>query len=152
LTDLLAALEATRIAEALRASRVAYPLVNAGHVLGIALLVGAIVPLDLRLLGAWRSVPLAPLARVLRPVAAAGLALAMVTGSLLFAVSAREYWASGIFPAKMALVALGTLNAVAIAGPRLAAASPARRRIAALGSLGAWTAALFAGRWIGYVL
>lgn len=148
---LLAALEASAVAGHLRVSRIAYPLVNAGHVLGVALLVGAILPLDLRLLGLWRSVPLAPLARVLRPVAAAGLGLAVATGLLLFSVSAREYWATGLFPAKMGLVLLGGLNALALAGPRLLAAPPARRRAAALASLVLWPAALLAGRWIGYL-
>ena len=51
----LAALEATAIARELRASVWAYPLVNAGHRLGIALLLGAMVALDLKLLGAWVS-------------------------------------------------------------------------------------------------
>lgn len=48
----LAALEATELARALRDSVWIYPLVNAGHILGVALLVGSIVPLDLRLLSA----------------------------------------------------------------------------------------------------
>ena len=39
------------VVSALRNSTLAYPLVNAGHILGVALLVGGIVPLDLRLLG-----------------------------------------------------------------------------------------------------
>ena len=43
-----AALEATALSQALRASIWLYPLVNTGHVVGIALLFGAIVPLDLR--------------------------------------------------------------------------------------------------------
>lgn len=60
-----AALEATDLATTLRGSVWAYPLVNAAHILGVALLVGATVPLDLRLLGAWRSLPLGPLWRVL---------------------------------------------------------------------------------------
>jgi hypothetical protein len=147
--DLLAALEATPVATHLRLSRFTYPLVNAGHILGIALLVGAIVPLDLRLLGAWRSVPRDALARVLRPAAAAGLVLAAVTGALLFSVSAREYWATWVFPTKMLIVALATLNALVL-GARLENASPVRRRAAALLSLALWPSALLAGRWIGF--
>lgn len=146
----LAGLEASGLATHLRFSRYSYPLVNAGHVLGVALLVGAIVPLDLRLLGAWPSVPLATLARVLRPVAAAGLGLAAVTGFLLFSVSAREYWALPIFPAKMVLVALGAVNALVL-GSGIERASPARRRAVALASAGLWLGALLMGRWIAYV-
>ena len=88
LAELLTALQNLEPVAALRASRWDYPLVNAGHIAGIALLVGAIVPLALRLLGAWRSVPLDLLARVLQPVALAGLALAVLCGFLMFAVSA----------------------------------------------------------------
>ena len=70
-----AALEATPLATALRGSVWVYPLVNAAHILGVALLVGSIVPLDLRLLGVWRSVPLTPLWGVLTRTAGAGLIL-----------------------------------------------------------------------------
>ena len=38
-----------------------YGVVNLAHILGIAMLFGAIVVLDLRLLGVWRAVPLAAL-------------------------------------------------------------------------------------------
>lgn len=50
------ALDRTALSQTLRASLWLYPLVNTGHVLGIALLFGGIAPLDLRLLGCWRSV------------------------------------------------------------------------------------------------
>ncbi|MGQ0558598.1 MAG: hypothetical protein ACT4OE_03285 [Sphingosinicella sp.] len=55
--------------------------------LGIALLVGAIVLLDLRLLGAWRSVPVALIGPPAVAVAAAGLVLAVVSAGRLIA-----YW------------------------------------------------------------
>ena len=72
-----AALEATALAAALRNSVWSYPLVNAAHILGVALLVGSIVPLDLRLLGAWRSVPLPPLWGMLTRTAGAGAVIAL---------------------------------------------------------------------------
>jgi hypothetical protein len=69
----MAELEATVLAAALRGSVWAYPLVNAGHILGVALLIGSIVPLDLRLLGLWQAVPLASLWRVLTRITATAL-------------------------------------------------------------------------------
>ena len=60
-----------------------YASVNAAHIVGIALLFGAIVPLDLRLMGWRRTVPIGTMARVLLPVAIAGLA-ALVAGLALF--------------------------------------------------------------------
>jgi hypothetical protein len=155
----LAALEATTVAKALRDSVYVYPLVNTGHLIGVALVVGSIIPLDLRLLWAWPSVPLAPLWQVLTRTAAAGLVLAVVFGSLLFITRATEYAASGLFISKMAVVAAATLNALALRvisrGEILRVLSttqkpPRRLRIAGGFSLVAWITALTLGRMVGY--
>lgn len=155
----LAGLEATALARALRDSVWAYPLVNAAHILGVALLVGSIVPLDLRLLWAWRSVPLAPLWRVLTRTAGAGLTLAIVCGSLLFITRATEYAASSLFLSKMAVVGAGTANALALRmippdellRTQSAREKPAGRvRLAGGVSLVAWLTALTLGRLVGY--
>ncbi|HRP24775.1 MAG TPA: hypothetical protein PLF79_03350 [Thauera sp.] len=151
----LVAFEALALAQALSASSWLYPLVNAGHILGIALLVGAIVPLDLRLLGLWRRHAVLPLWAVLGSCAAWGLGLAAVCGGLLFITRASEYAASPLFLAKMGVVALGLVNALALrvraADPAAwAGAVPLHARLAAAVSLIAWLTALLLGRWIGY--
>jgi hypothetical protein len=151
----LTALEASALAEALRFSRWGYAAVNAGHILGIALLVGALVPLDLRLMGLWPSVPAPLLARVLMPVAAAGLGLAVLCGALLFSAGATDYAGEPVFLAKLALVALGAgsaLYAYRRAGPALERWSPARRRLQAALSLACWLPALALGRAIAFVM
>lgn len=159
IAEWLTALEATALAKALRGSVWAYPIVNAAHILGVALLVGAMVPLDLRLLGAWRSVPLAPLWRVLTRTAGAGLALAVVFGVLLFITRATEYAASRLFVAKMAVVLIGVINALVVrlalpdARLRLTPATgqlPVWLRLAGGVSLAAWLTALSLGRLVGY--
>ena len=61
----MTALEKTFMVEAFWSSIWAYPFINAGHILGLALLVGSTVPLALRLIGAWKSVPVYPLGQVL---------------------------------------------------------------------------------------
>ena len=150
----LVALAATELAAALRVSRWGYAAVSGLHILGIAVLVGAILPLDLRLLGAWPAVPRPVLARVLVPCAAFGLALAMAMGALLFAVRAPEYAALGVFRAKLALVALGAAGALALHarhGAWLADAPPTRLRAHAALSLTCWLGALACGRAIGFV-
>lgn len=156
---LLNALEASTLATTLSGSVWAYPLINAGHVLGVALLVGAIVPVDLRLLGAWRSIPLAPLCRVLATCASAGFAMATVCGALLFATAASDYAASDLFIAKMTVIGFATLNALALRLSGLSAclrasdaghALPQRVRVAAAVSLFAWLTALVLGRLLGY--
>jgi hypothetical protein len=156
----LAALEGTGLAQALRHSVWVYPLVNAAHLLGVALLLGAIIPLDLRLLGAWPSVPVSPLWRVLTQTATVGLLLAVTFGALLFITRASEYVASGLFLTKMLVVAAATVNAVALRViveqselSRLGTERgklPSYVRIAGGVSLFAWLAALVLGRLIGY--
>lgn len=156
IADWPSVLEATALAAALRGSAWAYPLVNAGHILGVALVVGSIVPLDLRLLGVWRSLPLAPLWQVLTRTAAVGLGLAILCGVLLFITRASAYVQSPLFIAKMILVGVGMANALALHGTipnpyRTAAAKmPWRVRFAAGVSLAAWLAALVLGRMVGY--
>jgi hypothetical protein len=154
-----AALEATTLAAALRNSVWSYPLVNAAHILGVALLVGSIVPLDLRLLGAWRSVPLAPLWGVLTHTAGVGVVLAIIFGALLFSTRATEYVASNLFIAKMVFVGLGTVSALSLRMRSRVHVSemtsgqwkpPARLRLAAGISLVSWLTALTLGRLVGY--
>ncbi|MFM9843158.1 MAG: hypothetical protein ACKVOI_09355 [Dongiaceae bacterium] len=159
LTELLAGFEGSALAVGLRGSKWVYPLVNAGHIAGIALLFGAIAGFDLRLMSGWPRVPLEALAQLLVPVAAAGLALAALCGSLLFIVKATEYAASSFFQAKMAMLVLGLLN---IAAYRLAARragwsaadagappAPLQRLLGAV-SFGVWLSVLVLGRLVGY--
>jgi len=158
--ELLAALEGSALASVLRQSFWLYPLVNTGHVLGVALLFGGIVPMDARLLGLWRAIPIAALARVLLPFVMAGCALAVATGGLLFIVQPTEYAAKPIFWIKMGLVLLGIANALVLrrtvawrAARRGAVegAPAARLRLAGGLSLGAWLTALVLGRLLGYL-
>jgi hypothetical protein len=148
----LDALVASVPAQWLRFSRWGYAAVNTTHVLGIALLVGAILPLDLRLLGMWRSVALEPLARVLVPIAATGLFLAITTGIFLFITRANEYAALNLFLLKVTLIAAGAVHALSLQwGPGLAHASRARLRAAGAASLSIWVAALICGRLLAFV-
>ena len=139
-----AALEATAVAQFLKASRWSYPLVNAGHILGIALLVGAVVPMDVAVLRG-RAVAAVGL---LRPWSAAGFVLAVACGALLFVTQATEYVQSPWFLAKMGVIALATLNAAVHF--RLDRFPPRQRRQAAIASLVLWPVALILGRMIAY--
>jgi hypothetical protein len=141
----------------LRRSAILYMLVNAAHILGIGLLVGSILPLDLRLMGILRDGPIAVLAPFLVRVAATGLALAMLTGLLLFSVKPVEYAGNPAFLTKMGLLALGLINVVA--QHRSAGWNVVHRggnisttvRILAAASFATWVGAVVAGRWIGFV-
>ena len=159
LNEAARALQDTGLATALRQSFWVYPLVNAGHIVGLALLFGAIVPLDLRLLGLWPKVPLAAMSRILLPVAIAGLLLAVPTGILLFSVRATEYAATPLLWLKFGFIAGAIANALLLRlslawtvheQSGLAGTTP-RLQLAGALSIGLWLAAIVAGRMIGYL-
>lgn len=150
---LLAAIEGTGAAQALRVSRWGYAAVSAAHIFGIALLVGATLPLQLRFLGLWRQVPRQALVRVLSPTAAVGLALAVVAGAFLFSVRAQHYAGNEFLQAKLVLVAVGTASAALLHrghGFLLETAGDVRLAIHAAVSLACWTGALVCGRLIAF--
>ena len=159
LAEFLGAVQESALATTLRRSLWVYPFVNASHVVGLALLFGAILPLDLRLIGFWRSVSIAVLARVLLPVAIAGLGLAVVTGVLLFSVKAVEYADLTLFRIKLLLILCAVANALllrlapawAACRESDAAGTAPRLRVAGALSLGLWLAVILCGRMIGYL-
>jgi hypothetical protein len=154
----LTALEQLAFVAELRNSRWTYATVNASHIVGLALLFGAIVPLDLRLMGCWRSVPIRTLARILVPLAAGGLLLAIAAGFLLFATRATEYAALTLFWVKLALILCGVANALLL---RMAAQwegaqsatdiMPPRLRAAGALSIGLWLSVIVCGRMLAFV-
>ncbi len=145
--ELLAALETLAPIEALKVSFYAYPIVNGLHILSIGTLVVSVMLLDLRLLGAFTSLPEAAATRIFRRLALTGFAGAVLTGVPMFAIQATTYASNPAFRLKMALLFVAGLNAVLFAMLR---APGARRGIAAL-SLVLWLSVLFAGRFVGFV-
>jgi succinate dehydrogenase hydrophobic anchor subunit len=141
----------------LRQSSTAYLFVNAAHILGIGLVLGAILPLDLRLMGLFRQVPLPILAPFLSRMAASGVALAMLTGVWLFSVRPGHYLENAAFLAKLALLMLALVNIGlqhGVTGYRHLSAggeAPLPVRLAAGTSAILWIGALVAGRWIGFL-
>lgn len=148
-------LEQAALAEGLRDSVWLYPLVNAGHVLGIAVVVGGIIPLDLKILGLWPGLPLLPFWRALRATVAAGLALAIITGLLLFLARASDYLASPWFLSKMAVLLVSLINVAFVMVryplPDIGNRPPPRElKVCALISLVGWCFVLLLGRLVGY--
>jgi hypothetical protein len=155
---LLIALEQSAFASAVRQSAWAYPLANVGHILALTLFAGAVAVMDLRLLGAFKGTAAAAVVRPARTAAMLGLGLMALTGFTLFAAEASHVAMNPVFQVKAALIALGILNALLIAGPVIAGigsweahkALPARARWAAAFSLAVWLAVAACGRLIAY--
>ena len=150
---LFAALEGMALAQALRGSRWVYAGVNAAHIFAIALLIGSVVPLNLRLLGVWRAISREAVVRVLAPVAASGLILALLTGPLLFSIRAREYSDIGFLQLKLTFIAVGVLATLGLCrahGFLLRDAPRARLVGHAILSTVCWLGALVCGRLIAF--
>jgi hypothetical protein len=151
-----AALEASPLGSWMRASSYAYPVVNLLHLLGLVLLIGPMLLLDLRLLGAGRQFPLPAVSATLTPWAVAGLLLLLPTGALLFSADAGPLLGNGLLQIKLLLIALGIVNALAFRrlwSDRLAgwdAQPPAAGRMQAAMSGLCWLAAATLGRLIAY--
>ena len=156
----LAWLESSMLGHAMRNSGVwTYGVVNLGHILGVATLFGAVLVLDLRLLGLWRTVPLPSIAGPTVPVATTGFVIAALTGVALLATKATEYAGNPFLLIKFPAIAVALLNVALIssrpAWKHMARPDPPpgdRRILAAAGavSLAAWLTAIGAGRMIGY--
>lgn len=136
-----------------------YACVNLVHIIGIALLFGSVLLLDLRMLGLWRHVPLAPLATVAAPLTRTGFAIAVVSGLGLLSANATDYATNPFLLIKFPAIGLGALNALVLQRSAAWRTIPARplapheerqlARFAGL-SLACWTTAVTAGRMIGY--
>ncbi|ASY62032.1 putative membrane protein [Sinorhizobium sojae CCBAU 05684] len=151
-------IEGLPFAVAIRRSATLYIFVNAAHILSIGIIIGSILPLDLRLIGLFKTVPVEVIGPFLSRAAVTGIVLTIITGFCLFSVRPLEYAGNAAFLAKMTLLALGVANATllhltpewrtAVKGGPLSL----RVRLSGLLSLLVWTGALLAGRWIGFVL
>ncbi|MCF6097885.1 MAG: hypothetical protein E5Y65_28555 [Mesorhizobium sp.] len=151
--EFLAGIEQLAIVRGLKASFVAYPIVNALHIMSIGALLTSVWLMDLRILGAFRSLPYVPFVTLLRRTAFTAFAGALVTGSLLFSVRAREYAAMPIFLTKMTLILLAVANFLTFMRHAKGGDEPPGGTVTILAvlSLVLWTSVLFAGRFIGFL-
>ena len=136
-----------------------YALVNLSHILGVSSLFGAVLILDLRLLGAWRRVPLAAISQTAVPVARAGFLIAAVTGLGLLATKATEYIGNPFLMVKFPAIVIALVNVAALSASRAWKAHTQRelsarenRQLAVMGavSLLSWRTAVTMGRMAGY--
>lgn len=154
-STLLAQLEFSALGVVARHSTWLYPACNLLHVLGVALLVGAIAVLDLRLLGLGRGLAADALAGITLPLAIGGLVIIAPTGLVLLAAEATAIGHNPAFQIKMLLVALALVNVAlfhrAYRGAWQRVDGSARARVHGLVSITGWVLVLLAGRFIAYI-
>ena len=160
MADLLAWLEGSTLGHAMRNSGVwTYGIVNLTHILGVSSLFGAVLVLDLRLIGFWRGVPIPSIARPTVPVATTGFIVAATSGICLITTNGSEYVGNPFLLIKFPAIAAGLVNVAVLsrlpawrdrdARPLTAAE---QRQLTVFGaiSLLSWVTAVGAGRLIGY--
>jgi hypothetical protein len=153
-----AALEASWIGVAMRQSLYAYPAANILHLLGLTLLAGPILLLDLRMIGFGRKVvSVEDASRVLTRFAAGGLLLAAITGPLLFVADAKALSTSGLMAAKLVLIAAALLNAWLFRSwwarlyPDWDLLTPTLAKVQSAASIALWFTVAGLGRMIAYL-
>lgn len=162
---MLSWLEGLPVSEWVATSDWGYPLLLAVHSMGMAIVVGLLVILDLRVLGYAKAAPIPALARMM-PLAWAGFGLNLVSGVLLFASVATRIVSNWPFLAKMAAILAGGAVSWALwrelkgdgwaqadrQGAAAAVAVSARARALAAASIAIWLGAVVFGRLIAYVM
>jgi hypothetical protein len=130
----------------------AYPTILTAHTVGLAMLVGSAVVIDLVLLGAFRGLEVQPLERLF-PIAWAGFWVNAVSGACLFVADAATKGTQPIFYLKMGFIAAGV--AIMLRTRRSVFRSPqshpSHPGLLAAASLGCWLGAITAGRLMAYV-
>ena len=135
---------------ALKAHAWAYPALEVGHITGIALLLGNLVLLELRVFGNGAALPIRELARLSLGLAATGFALAASTGLLMFATQPAELLANRAFTLKMLLLFAAGCNAAMFHSRNSLELLDRTAQFQMLLSTGVWLAIIVCGRWIAY--
>jgi hypothetical protein len=127
-----------------------YQAVEITHYFSLFVLVGSAVLVDLRVLGiAARRQSVAQISEQLFPWVWIALSLALVSGFVMFATDAGDYYADWVFRVKMSVILLAIVSTVIV--QRNAArwdwptANHTWFKIAALASLFFWIGAILAG-------
>jgi hypothetical protein len=159
LMEMAESLQATDFAVALSSSGYFYPIIEGTHVLSLALAVGSIMWIDLRLLGiTLKGQPYTKLYASSMPVIFLGFASMVITGILLFIARAADVWGSGYFRVKLVLLALCLINVLVfhfvinrdVASWDTDPVPPAKARMAGLASLVLWFSVVAVGRLMAY--
>jgi hypothetical protein len=128
----------------------AYPVLEIVHICGIALLLGNLVLLELRLFGRGAQLPIQPLARLALGTAVTGFSLAAGSGLVMFASQPGELLANRAFTLKMLLLFAAGCNAVWFHGRGSLARNDRAARLQIFASTLLWLAVIACGRWIAY--
>lgn len=155
--EFLVWLEEASIAEWARVSLWGYPITITAHSIGLAVMVGPALMLNLRLLGLFKSIPYQSFSRILS-FAWFGFAMNFLSGLVLFSMQATSYVTNTVFITKITLVLVGAIISAQQqsvisrnSASWSATGTPVSVTLVAIVSLVAWMGAIIAGRLIAYL-
>jgi hypothetical protein len=147
--------EATGLGKMIRNSQYAFPIVEFFHLAALAIIGGAILVVDLRLLGlGLKKTSVAQLAKDAQPWVTGSLIVMLLSGAALYSSEATKCYQSPAFWIKMIALALAMMFTYTVRR-RTAAAdeqgiSPIANRSVGVVSLALWFTVAWGGRWIGF--
>jgi hypothetical protein len=147
--------EASGIGETIRKSSWLFPVIEAIHLLGLGVIGGAVLVVDLRLLGlGLRRQSAAQLTRDAQPWLVGSLVLMIITGGLLFLSEAIKCYYHDAFWFKMSCLFLAIVFTFTIQR-RVIMTDESRLRplwskVVAVVSVLLWAGVGIGGRWIGF--
>jgi hypothetical protein len=147
--------EATGLGKMIRNSQYAFPIVEFFHLAALAIIGGAVLIVDMRLLGlGLKKTSVAQLAKDAQPWMTGSLIVMLVSGIALYSSEATKCYQSTAFWIKMIALALAMVFTYTVRR-RTAAADEqgvsliANKSVGVL-SLALWFTVAWGGRWIGF--
>jgi hypothetical protein len=146
---------ATSLGQAISTSTWAFAVIESVHLLALAVIGGAVLVVDLRLLGfGLKNQPIAEVARDTQPWLVGSLIMMIATGILLFVSEPMKLYDSTPFAVKMTCLALVIVFTFTVR-TKVTMADEGRVRplwlkLVALVSLALWFGVASSGRWIGF--
>ena len=141
--------EATSLGRVIRNSEYAFPMIEFVHLAALAVIGGAVLIVDMRMLGlGLKKTPVAQLAKDAQPYVTGSLIVMLVTGIALYTSEATKCYASAAFWIKMVSLLLAMLFTYTI--KKRVTAGDHENKLVGIVSIALWFGVAWGGRWIGF--
>jgi len=151
----------SNIGTSIRESTYVFPLIEAAHVIGLAISVGTIAIVDLRLIGAaMTDEPVTDVIEQLQPLTLTGFTVMFLSGIFLFWSEAARLYPSYSYRTKFVFLFLLGINALYFHATTYKSVgkwnhdrmTPFKARMAGWIGISFWAVVIFMGRWTAYNL
>src|ERR1043166_4349552 len=141
--------EATSLGRVIRNSEYAFPMIEFVHIVGLAIIGGAVLIVDMRLMGlGLKKTSVAQLAKDAQPYVTGSIIVMLLTGIALYTSEATKCYASAAFWIKMISLLLAIVFTYTV--KRNVVARDHESKLVGVLSLLLWFGVAWGGRWIGF--